>query len=76
MKAFPALEPEFLLTEEELVVELASKVVKRGDHGRVAYELGVSQPSLSNILTGGRPIGAGVAAKLGYRKVTRFEKIR
>jgi hypothetical protein len=40
--------PETLLTEEELVIELAARVRKRGDHQRVAGELGVSQPALRN----------------------------
>jgi predicted transcriptional regulator len=67
--------PEALLTEEELVIELAARVRKRGDHQRVAGELGVSQPALSNVLTGGRGIGPGFAERLGYRRVTRFEPI-
>lgn len=64
-----------LVTEEEIVFELASRVRKRGDHGRVASEIGISQPGLSNILTAGRGIGPRVAAALGYRKVVRFEPI-
>jgi predicted transcriptional regulator len=67
--------PETLLTEEELVIELAARVRKRGDHQRVAGELGVSQPALSNVLTGGRGIGKDLAHRLGYRRVTRFEPI-
>lgn len=67
--------PEFLLTEEELVIELAAKVRRRGDHGRVAHQIGLSQSGLSNILTGGRAIGDKIAGALGYRRVTRFERI-
>lgn len=64
-----------LVTEEELVFELAGKVTKRGDHGRVAAQLGISQPGLSNILTAGRGIGPRVAQALGYRRVVRFERM-
>jgi hypothetical protein len=81
MKHFPQhaldarLLAEELLTEEEVVFEIASKVRRRGDHGRVAHQLGISQGALSNILTAGRSIGPRVAAALGYRRVIRFEKI-
>lgn len=64
-----------LVTEEEIVVEIASRIRRRGDHQRVAGELGISQPGLSNILTGGRAIGAAVAERLGYRKVIRYERV-
>jgi hypothetical protein len=50
-------------------------VTKRGDHGRVAAQLGISQPGLSNILTAGRGIGPRVAQALGYRRVVRFERM-
>lgn len=65
----------FQMTEEDLVVELAGRIEKRGDHQRVAYQLGISQPALSNVLTGGRGIGADLAERLGYRRVVRFEPI-
>jgi predicted transcriptional regulator len=64
-----------LLTEEDLVVDLAARIEKRGDHQRVAYQLGISQPALSNVLTGGRAIGADLAERLGFRRVVRFEPI-
>jgi hypothetical protein len=67
--------PSDLVTEEELVFELATRVRRRGDHGRVAHQLGISQPGLSNILTAGRGIGPRVAERLGFRKVVRFERI-
>jgi DNA-binding transcriptional regulator YdaS (Cro superfamily) len=64
-----------LFTEEALVVDLAARVQRRGDHKRVAAQLGVSQPALSNVLTGGRGIGPDLAEALGYRRVIMFEPI-
>lgn len=39
----------------------------------LADRLGISEATLSKILRGA-PIGESVAAKLGYRRVTRFER--
>jgi hypothetical protein len=64
-----------LVTEQEIVVELMGEVRERGDLTRIAKAKGLHQATLSNILTGGRPIGAEVAEKLGFRKVIRFERI-
>lgn len=64
-----------LFTEEELVVELAGRIRRHGDGQVVAYQLGVSQGALSNVLTGGRPIGPRMAKALGYRKRVMFEPI-
>lgn len=64
-----------LLREEDLVVDLASRVRKRGDCKRVAQQLGISQPALSNVLTGGRGIGDDLAGRLGFRRVVMFEPI-
>lgn len=64
-----------LLTEEELVMDLAARIQRRGDGKRVARQLGISQPALSNVLTGGRTIGADVAERLGFRRVVMFEPI-
>jgi hypothetical protein len=64
-----------LLTEEEVVVDLAARVQRRGDGKRVARQLGISQPALSNVLTGGRGIGEDLAQRLGLRRVVMFEPI-
>lgn len=69
------IEAPALFREEDLVVELMGRIRKRGDLSRVATEAGLSQGTISNVLTGGKPIGANVAEKLGYRKVVRFERI-
>lgn len=65
-----------LLTEEDIVLALASRLDGRaGEHGRLAADLGVSQATVSNILTGGRQIGPKVAGALGLRRVVRFERV-
>lgn len=64
-----------LLTEEEIVIDLAARIRQRGDHQRVAHQLGISQPALSNVLTGGRGIGQDLAERLGFRRVVMFEPI-
>jgi hypothetical protein len=51
----------------QLGAGLAAKAV-------LAVQLGISEATLSKILRGG-PIGEGIAEKLGYRRVTRFERI-
>jgi hypothetical protein len=74
--AQPLERPIDLLREEDVVVELMGKIQKRGDLSELADECGLAQGTISNILTGGRPIGANVAERLGYRRVVRFERIR
>jgi DNA-binding transcriptional regulator YdaS (Cro superfamily) len=64
-----------LFTEEALVIDLAARVQRRGDGKRVAAQLGISQPALSNVLTGGRAIGPDLAEALGFRRVVMFEPI-
>lgn len=72
----PRREPPVLVTEAEVVAELASRARKRwGEQQRVAQELGLSQAAVSNVLTNGRGIGPKIARALGYRKVIRFEKV-
>jgi hypothetical protein len=74
--ARPSRQPELaLVTEEEIIIEIAGRIRRHGEQGRVAMELGVSQSGLSNILTSGRGIGPRLATALGYRKVVRFERI-
>lgn len=64
-----------LLTEEEIVIDLAARCARRGEQQRVAHQLGISQPALSNVLTGGRTIGPDLAERLGFRRVVLFEPI-
>lgn len=65
-----------LLTEDDLLQMLrAAHDGRRGEQGRAAADLGISQGQLSNILRGGRAITAPVAEALGYRRVIRFEPI-
>lgn len=75
MKLDP-IAPEALHTEEELVVELAARLAGRGSGARLARKIGISQGGLSNVLTNGRGIGPRIAGALGYRKVTRYERVR
>jgi len=74
MKHDPPALPQ-LLTEEELIVELAGKIRRHGEQGKVAAELGLSQGCVSNLLTKGRGIGDQVASALGYRRVVLFERV-
>lgn len=69
------LQPEILRTEEELVVELAGRICGGGGQKRVAADLGLSQGELSHAVSGKRGVTPNVAAALGYRKVTRFERV-
>lgn len=65
-----------LLSEDDLVQTVRARLDgRRGQFGRAAEDLGISQGELSNILRGGRTIAANVAAKLGYRRIVRFEPI-
>jgi plasmid maintenance system antidote protein VapI len=64
-----------LVTEEDVVFDLATRVTRRGEQGRVAHQLGIAQGTLSNILTKGRGIGPDLAEALGYRRVVMFEPI-
>lgn len=64
-----------LITEEELVVELAGRTSGYGNTKRVAAEIGVSQGGIANILGGDRRIGDQVASALGYRRVVLFERV-
>ena len=73
MKRFP--HAGRLVTEEELVVEIAVQTQGYGNARRLAREIGISQGGLANILGGDRRIGRQVAAALGYRRVVLFERV-
>lgn len=64
-----------LYTEEEVIFDLASRITRHGEQGRVAFELGLSQGCVSNLLTSGRGIGPRAAEALGYRRVVLFERV-
>ena len=64
-----------LLTEEDLVADLAARCKGRGNQGRVARALGVGQAEISAVLNGHRQVRPGMATALGYRPVVRFEPI-
>lgn len=63
-----------LATEEALRANVRAQLgYGVADKAILADRLGISEATLSKILRGA-PIGEGVAAKLGYRRVTRFER--
>jgi len=64
-----------LLTEEELVIELAGRARGYGRQQQLAGQLGISQGSLANILGGDRGIGPVLAERLGYRRRVLFEPV-
>jgi hypothetical protein len=66
----PLLEEEQLLTlaRAELDGTRAAKL-------RLAAKLGIAETRLTKILTGQYPLPACAAEALGYRAVTRFERI-
>ncbi|HEY1605604.1 MAG TPA: helix-turn-helix transcriptional regulator [Allosphingosinicella sp.] len=63
----------FAVGLDELAAEVRARAPRRGMRKRLAHELGISQPTLSNILAGRRAPPARVLAKLGFR--LRFERI-
>jgi hypothetical protein len=65
-----------LLTEAEVAREIAARLDgKNGEQGRLANDLGIAQSTLSSLLSGRYPIGEDLARRLGFRRVTRFERI-
>lgn len=62
-------------TEDDLKVELRARLVAADDKHALARELGVSPFQLTGILRGRWPIDDRLAAALGYRRITRFERI-
>jgi hypothetical protein len=61
--------------EADLVSDLRARLVAAEDRHALARELGVSPFKLAGILRGRWPIDDDLAARLGYRRITRFEKI-
>jgi hypothetical protein len=64
-----------LITEREIVAELARKVLEHGTAARAADALDVEPSEISKSLAQGRPVSKNLAEALGYRKVTRYERI-
>ena len=63
------------LGEEQILRELRQRAPRgHGLRARVAHELGISQAHLSNIMNRRRPVPDGVAGKLGFHKVSRWER--
>lgn len=63
----------FAVGLEEVAAEVRARAPRRGMRKGLAHDLGISQPTLANILAGRRPPPARVLAKLGFR--IRFERI-
>lgn len=64
-----------LATEGELLARLRARLDGPGGKAALALELGITPFQLSGILRGRWPLGDDLAAKLGYRKVARFERV-
>jgi predicted XRE-type DNA-binding protein len=70
------LAPEILATEEELVMAMTARLDgRRGEKGRLAAALGITRIELSDVMAGRTRMRPGIAVALGFRKVTRFERI-
>jgi hypothetical protein len=61
--------------EVDLVSELRARLFAAKDRHALARELGVTPFKLAGTLRGRWPIDDDLAARLGYRRITRFEKI-
>lgn len=65
-----------LMTEADVTAMLRAQLDgRRGENGRLADRLGITRVELSQILHGHSPLRSGVAERLGFRKVVRFEPI-
>lgn len=64
-----------LVEESDLREALRARLVELGTREALARELGVTPFALSGILRGCWPVPDWIAEQLGYRRVTRFEKI-
>jgi hypothetical protein len=64
-----------LRTEDQMVAELRERLAASTDRHGLACELGVTPFRLAGILRGRWPIDDSLAEKLGYRRVTRFERL-
>jgi hypothetical protein len=63
------------LAEEVVIAELRQRMGRRGERKRVAEACGVTPAALSNIVAGRNGLSKAVAARLGLRRVVRFEKV-
>lgn len=64
-----------LLTEQELAFDLATRCSERGEQGRLARRLGVTQSEISGVIHGHRGVRPGLAAAMGYRQVVLYEPV-
>lgn len=64
-----------LATEGDLLARLRSRLDGPGGKAGLALELGITPFQLSGILRGRWPLSDELVAKLGYRKVARFERV-
>lgn len=63
------------VTEEDMRADLLARLKDSDDRHALARELGVTPFKLVGVLRGRWPIDDDLAARLGYRRITRFEKI-
>jgi hypothetical protein len=63
------------LTDEDLRIELRDRLDLAGGKAELARELGITEFKLTGVLRGHWTVCDEIAAALGYRKVTRFERI-
>jgi hypothetical protein len=65
-------------TEDEMKEILAAAVAKAGSVAALAREMDgeIQEQYLGRMVSGRDPINAKLAEKLGYRRLTVFEKIR
>jgi hypothetical protein len=64
-----------LATEEDLKASMRAQLgLGAGAKAVLAGRLGINEASLSKILRGA-PVADGVAERLGFRKVVRYERI-
>jgi hypothetical protein len=61
--------------EADLVAALLARLKTAKDRHALARELGVTSFKLVGVLRGRWPIDDDLAGRLGYRRITRFERI-
>lgn len=64
------------VNDEEVVRAIKSKVRWWGDQTRLAKEIGVDSCRISRVLQGKDPVSDRIAAGLGFKRVSRWERIR
>lgn len=64
-----------LFTHDDLKAELENVIRREGGISQAAKTLRVSRSAIHNIINGTFSIGENVASALGYRPVTRYERI-